>query len=323
MSTSAILNITFCNHENRAKTKVLKWNIEQHPAALLWLKLLKNYLIQSQSIHTRFNGFIHGYRDKDFLTLKLNNCIEIINKWDFYKEVIPHLKAEEFSQKYSNIIHHHFEILMGPVEDLSKYYKLADDLTRRAICGLNHYIHDLETIHRAQELGLIDKNSTTAGVVTEFYDARKYIIPEPFLDFFTTDLEFGDLCLHYSQIGKTWLEVFLDGDEEIHIESILPHKYITGEFDIFFGESIYTKDDKEKLKNFLNNYGKDIADPKLALGYMPVAKLIRETKQSQYEFVKEMSHYMAISNIEILVEDKSIASRDLISNDDIYLNQYI
>lgn len=323
MDSSIVVGITFCNHLQKSKTKRLEWSVLAHPAALLWLKLLKNYLQSNKNIHTRFNGFANGYRDEDFLASKLNKCIEIINNWHLYEETIPSLGPEGFGQEYSNTIHHHFELLMGPVENLSNYYKKADNLTRRAICGLNHYIHDLETFHRAQELCLIDKNSTSAGVVTEFRSPIKYELADSFFKYFTTDLGFGDICLHYSQIGKTWLEVFVDKDEEIFKEAILPHKYITGEFDIFFGESTYSDCERDELREFLKKHGQDINDQSLALGYMPVAKMKDTGKTSNFDFVNEMSNYMSIANIEILINGKSIVRKEVNSNDDIYLDQYI
>jgi hypothetical protein len=105
-----------------------------------------------------------------------------------------------FSQELSNIIHHHFEVLHGSIEDPSREHRLSSPIGKAAIALLNHLIHDMESLYRQTQTA----GETFRAVLCEMPDSPRYVMPPEFYEHFTTDIDFGDLIGHYGMVGKTW-----------------------------------------------------------------------------------------------------------------------
>jgi len=275
----------------------LDWKLCDNPAAMMWFKILLSSAQKKTSFFPRFTGFVSRHKTMKDIQRNLNRCIDIINAESIYK--ISEYALDCFDQEFANVVHHHFEILAGSIEKPSRYMQNASVSLRHAISGLNYFIHDMESLHRSlhgRENGFL----SSCGVVTQFMEPiKRYRIPEEFLTYFTLDPEFGDMVLHYSQIGKTWWEVFLDRDHEIGQSAILPLYVLSGEFDIIFVAEKTHSDTKKEFFEFLKNKNLNIEDPKLALGYLPVASLVREKTMSNIDYLELIGEHLSLLEVRL------------------------
>lgn len=294
------LKATINNSENFKAEVSFWWEILDTPPAMMWLKLMLHLARSGKKIFPRFTGFISPYKKMSHLRDDLNSCIDVINSDQQY--IITARATEFFDQDFSNIIHHHFEVLSGSFENPSDYYKSSNAAVRKAIAGLNQIIHDMESLHRANETRQVG-GSSTGALICEIVGAPRYKIPEEYLNYFTMNIGFGDIFLHYSQIGKTWWEVFNDGDQEIYPNAILPLSVISGEFDAFFYHYQPEKKLIARFNNFLIQHGKDPKDKRLALGFLPVAKLINEPFLSHAEIHRLIGEHLCLKEVLIYRDD--------------------
>lgn len=273
-----------------------------HDASLVWLKLMKNELEGPRKYFSRFTGFINSHKDKNFLLEELHRHIEVINQDGRY---YISDKVTDFGQEFSNKIHHHFEILAGDFDNPTEFFQASSPEVKRAVSGLNYCIHDLEAYTRNSQIP--DEGHIFSAVVLEIKKCKRLVIPESFYELYTLNLDFGDMVLHYSQIGKTWLEAFLDKDEEVFDDGIRPQYAISGEFDILFGELHPDKSYMGNIKRYLESRGKDLRDPSLRLGHLPVAKLVNSRDKS--EIKKEIGLRSDIKKISAMFNGKVIAEK--------------
>ena len=94
--------------------------------------------------------------------------------------------------------------------------------------------------------------TTSRGSLERSSDGRR-TCPE-----FTLETKFGDMVLHYTQIGKTWLEVCVDKDEDIFDSAIQPLWKLSGSFNILFNE-LDVEDLKDKVITHLKRLEKILA----------------------------------------------------------------
>lgn len=303
--------IDFHQSEKREPLTVT-WTLLKRPSALMWFKLLNDLLIRDNPISARFTGIPLAHKDMNSLSECLNTAIMVINDEGNY--TIKERAEGSFNQKFSNVIHHHFEILYGDVFDPSEIYRKSSPLVQAAICELNQCIHDMEAISRESE-----SDAAFSGVVVESLEMRQFTLPNDFYQDFDLDIAFGDIALHYGIIGKTWWEVFIDEDEEIFADGIRPLNVISGDFDIQFGEQKLTEERREQFFKFLESHGQDPKDPKLALGHLCVAKyegnslgLSVETLAAQKEFKRELGKFPLIGEMRLIKDSAVIKSKSFL-----------
>jgi hypothetical protein len=251
----------------------------------------------------RFMGFIDGPRDPHFLIQKMNECIDIINKDGRHK--IERKIEGEFTQEFSNYIHHEFEVLIGDEWKKTDFWNNSSFEVKSAVVGLNDYAHELEAWERSCEGRANDPNFTMAYVLTEFFEAPSMDIKDKFDDAFTMDTSFGDMTLHYTQIGKTWLEVCLDKDEDIFDPAIQPMWKLSGSFNIMFHD-VNAQALREEVFAHLKKLGKDPYDKSLRLGLVPVAKLCLE-ERTPMDIVSALTQRQDISKVEVMKDNKVMA----------------
>lgn len=303
------IQIEFCHPVKRNETFTSLWSVLDHEAAFCWFNLFCECLNSDNLFSPRFTGFVGGEKYLELLFDSLNKCIDIINSDGryFIKE-----RATNFSQDFSNSIHHHFEILSGNYDTPTEFVKNSSAEILEALFGLNYFIHDLEAYTRnqkAQNKG--SEDHTFIGVLVEVKKRERYIMPPSFEKYFKLEIEFGDLVCHYSQIGKTWLDAFYDKDDQIFSEAIRPLTVLTGEFDIIFGQ---VNSDKIFLKNlniFLISKGQDPDDPALKLGLLTLAKFVREEGLSDREYKEQLSYFCDIKSIKAFAGENCIAQKSL------------
>jgi len=278
----------------------LFWEVLSTPPAALWLKLLFGLANRKEKIFPRFSGFKSETKNFKSLAVTLQNCIDTINIDGRY--VISEKVPTDFTQDFANAIHHHFETLIGPIEKPTKYFITSTRQVMQAVMGLNHCIHDMEALSK----NLNSDEDSMAGLITEIASVPRYPLPEDFYQYFQLPVQFGDMLLHYCQLGKTWLEVYFDRDEEA--TGVLPLKHINGEFDVFFGT--YEPDEKEieNLHLFLKNKGLNPEDPKLALGHCPVARFCRPENLTNKEIKSLIEKHLQMNELSFWKDGNHIQS---------------
>jgi hypothetical protein len=285
----------------------LTWEVLNKPYAFLWLRNLYQALKANDPSYIRFSGFTNSYKNQKWLTEKLNKAIDIINADGVYE--IPEKIEGDFTQELSNVIHHHFENLIGDAKNPCERYRDSSPIGRGAICDLNRYIHDMEAYTRS-----LDHPQSNKVIVLEFLFPKRFKIEEDALKDFTFDFDFGDICLHYGLIGKTWLEVFLDEDEEIFPEAIRPLDVLGAEFDIQFKSEDLPKELLDKFYAWLKEQGQDQNDPKLALGFLTLARLQKEG-MSDEKIIEEIGKRSGFKSIKIYDDTKEWISYDFSKSD--------
>lgn len=267
----------------------LTWNVLEHTPATMWFQMLEKELQSNKNYLFRYPG-LKAARLSD-----LQKHVDVINQDGRYQ--IPEITST-FTQEYSNKIHHHFEILSGSYDQRTPFYIESSEEVKAAVDGLNHCIHDLEAWNRNQEfIGTERELNVFSAVVVEIRNCDRIHMPGAFQKYFTMNLEFGDMVLHYSQIGKTWLEAFYDNDQEVFEDGIRPQFALSGEFDIFFGSLHPDEVFLKKLGSFLKSKGKDLHDPELRLGHLPVARL---ESDGDWKIIKQKISTRSITSIRTL-----------------------
>lgn len=300
--------LTLANPQRAQDEVFFEWQVLDTPPALMWMKLFLNLSKTAKKIYPRFTGFISPHKTMAHLRDELNLCIDTINGAGEKK--IFERATDHFDQSFSNVIHHHFEVLGGSFENPSVFYKASNKQVRKAIAGLNQNIHDMEALSRALEVRKYNM-LPSAAIICEVIGIPRYEMPEGFYKYFTMDVHFGDLFLHYSQIGKTWMEVFADKDTEIFPEAIRPLSVISGEFDAAFYNYSPSELTKGQLVDFLIQNGQDPKNPKLALGFLPVAKFNNTQALAESEIHELIGKYFSLKKAELFNHDSLLGSVDV------------
>jgi hypothetical protein len=250
--------------------------IREHLIADLWYNKLKEFISTpgELQIETRFSGFKISRRSLPVLIEKLQRCVDGINNswlntehgYRIEVDVIP----PDYPTQVHNIIHHHFEILMGqtwkPSEWYNKIITKRDFALLSLVRGLNDISHEIEEFKVENKFPHLHTTFIPAPVRDE--------LPIEAEDYFELGNSEGVVYLQYSQLGKTWVEVVYDEDEEIFESNISPLRLITGEFSMCFkGDGISPSDHLNYLAPKLKELGKDPTDKSLRLGRLVVADI--------------------------------------------------
>jgi hypothetical protein len=213
-----------------------------------------------------------------------------------------------------NKLHNHFEILQGTVEQLSPYYKYADDDTKWAIRQLNNICHELESLCLSQRKRAFDPEWIRPSQITTWLSAPRYNLTSTDRELFNVnqyDREFGGVYMHWCQIGKTLYEVWRDEGapkiDKTTCDAITELQYYSGEFDIEWGRNVTRHDEwhRDEMYGFdtwlrVNGYTPNNAE--LSLGYLPLGQVDLQssfgTKDFQY-IIDRMGNYLDIYRVEV------------------------
>jgi hypothetical protein len=252
----------------------LAFEVQSHPIAELWFDMLKKLLEDSTwKLETRWAAFKLPTRHPKILVEKLKRCVETINNsdWFDYHIIESDMITEDYPMEVHNIIHHHFEILIGQVWRPSEYWQRIiekqDWALIDAVRGLNDLSHEIEEWNMGGD----------ATICTTFMNGispiQKVELPKEADEYFTLDGAFGRGYLHYAQLGKTWQEVCIDDDDQIDPGNISEHRLLSGEFDLQF--SLFDRTHEGMIESFgmkekLARFDRSYEDKSLRLGYCPV-----------------------------------------------------
>lgn len=263
----------------------LKFRIKPTSIAQRWASALREVLNEDLLLekHYNFLGFAHSPRGLSEIAKDINKQVKLINdfSWNGQYTIEERVNTTEvMDQDNLNALHNHFEILIGQVWKKASWFKEAPHGVQVAILLLNNYIHEYE--FKSKALTKIQRPSNEqvfSSALSIAYTAAPHFDLLPCdREHFSLHRSFGDVFLHYSQLGKTFEEAFNDKDEYIDEENISGLRYYTGEFDIHFGETgeyNQTENYIKELHNWLVERGINPDNKSLALGEIKVAELKR------------------------------------------------
>ena len=290
--------ITFRNTQT-GQLQPLDYKIQDFFTAQKWARCMHQDYMLHESVVAEKNYMLQQWeydesnpiaRSIPVLCSEMNRYIAVINEYfngsssqRVEYHITQHFDPATLDQQILNEIHHHFELLIGQVWSVSEYYKLADSATCFAIRQLNNLCHEMEYLRRpslASQMGT--NNPWHSGIYFPFIPTIRYKFVECDYDHFTQLLDYGDLILHYAQLGKTPMEAYAARDEEVFDDNITGLRYLSGEFDVMFKREIpkhieQAKIDRDNVDafNWIRARGQDPLSKFTGIGFVPVAKIDR------------------------------------------------
>jgi hypothetical protein len=307
--------------------------------ALDWIAALEQDVLQ-KSLHLEKNYCFHGFpntqRNLELLCAELNKHIYTINQssldymieeW-FAPDVVrfgseypvgrmddnPLNKGLQVKHDVMNILHNHFEVLEGTVENPSKYTRDASVEVRYAIRQLNLLCHEIESLCMSQRKAVQDPQWVRPSQITQFNRCPRHTLTDEHRQGFlenSYDRELGGVYMHWCQIGKTLMEVFRDEHApkltDTVCEAITHLQYYSGEFDVEWGKDVtYTtapwhKTEIDDFNAWLSSNNFDPNDTNLSSGYLKIGEvdLLNSFGQNDAQDIwKQMGNYLDIYKIE-------------------------
>lgn len=287
------LVLTLQNPLDNTDTLDLKIVLKDNPISQEWYNQVVKCLNDKLHLEKNFCwlGWPDPNRDVNFLKDQLQKCVDSINKFSKNNPVWGGYRIKKQWKDISdhdalNKLHHHFEILMGQVWNVSEYMKTADDQTKYQIRQLNNLVHELQS--RKNVEGVDFKHIQPMSIIS-YLNVTRELFKDEFYDYFNLNRELGDVYLHYTQTGKTPIEAFTDDDHDVFNDNINALRYISGEYNIWWGDSTSSSEiekTKNNLRDWLNernlikeegpafNYYIDHDGNKQGIGWVSVAKIV-------------------------------------------------
>ncbi len=313
------------NYNNKIDYDIIHYD---NSLAKDWKTALKD-LLQSRNLLEKnfcFMGFPNTARNIEYLCNELNSHVEQINNFfvDYHMDeyftpdnVVAFDYAENgLNHELLNKLHNHFEVLQGTVWNLSDYYRIADYETKYAIRQLNNLCHELENLILSQRKAATLPYWVRPSQITTFLNARRYDLTDEHRKLFAVngyDRVLGGVYMHWTQIGKTYYEVFRDeGAPKLTntvCEAITDLQYYSGEFDVEWGNDVvyggphpWHNTEQDNFRRWLANNGRDYRDPKLSCGYLPIGQvdLVKSFGTMDHKIIWDiLSKHLDIYKIEV------------------------
>lgn len=280
----------------------LDFHLLDIPITYRWIKKMREVLAMKDSwasplSHLEKNYFLHGFtdgnRNLEYLCQQMNLFITKMNTC-LQRQGLDHHIDLEFKpelvfknglrrQGVLNEIHHHFEILSGPVWDRSNIFQSLDLEGHFCLRQINNLCHELESLSRNLEKKSKKINQYLPHHIMTFslLKSPRFNLDAKDYDFFSLSRNFGQMYLHYCQTGKTWWEAYIDDDDIVDDPGISGLRYYSAEFDVDLGPLIpesmfksgYYDENQHYFFEWLKEKGQDPADKKLALGRLVFGNL--------------------------------------------------
>lgn len=297
----------------------IQWEVADNPLGLEWFHALKQNFIGPNAMTPThplekthcINGWVDtmghtnnpGLRDIPTMCDELNWAIRTVNK--FYKDKgYPHidlhftpeaLQSDQY-RDLMNQLHHHFELLIGQVWDISDWFKMANRETTYAIRILNNNCHQIENVvnkFNIQQEWVFgeDRKTLHMSIMLSFNginwlkpdknraEYMRYVVSDEAYEHWRPSYEWGHLYAYYCQLGKKHAEAFYDDDDHIDHKNISGIRYFTGEATMnlctmFPPDSDLPRELRPDFVQWLIKNGFDPKDKRQAYGHGVVARII-------------------------------------------------
>lgn len=264
----------------------------------LWFAALQDVVQRDLYLEKNFCflGFPDSARDLEYICRELKWATDQING---FFEPEEYRIAEKFTpatmrpdginpdQTIMNILHNHFEHLQGTAWELSEWYKRADYDTKFAIRQLNNLCHEAESLMLSQRKQATDPQWVRPSQITTFLNCPRLEFPDEHKTTFEEaayNRRFGEVYLHWTQIGKTLYEVYRDEQgvdvDQATCDAITHLRYYSGEFDVewaqdvvFDGPHPWHTHELRGFRDWLGRNGFDTGDKNYNYGYHPVGQV--------------------------------------------------
>ena len=268
------------------------------PMARRWYLALQDLVRRNQYLEKNFCflGFPDSARNLDFICQELTWARNQINgffqdRYHIVETYTPDLLRDPVTldpnQATMNLLHNHFEHLQGTVWQLSDYYRRADYQTKFAIRQLNNLCHEAESLMLSQRKQARQPEWVRPTQITTFLNAPRIEFPTEYKTTFDEtryDRVFGGVYLHWTQIGKTLYEVYVDENgadiDQTTCDAITHLRYYSGEFDIEWARDVthgglypWHTDRMIGFRAWIERNGFDPTDPEYNFGYHPVGQV--------------------------------------------------
>jgi len=277
----------------------LRWEVLESPIARKWAVALEKSIPHGIFEADRFYNFPGDGWDLARIATEINLCLDVIT--EHYP--IGVRAREGMSQEDFNLLHTFFERLRGSVDSPSIEWEMSDENVRRALENYNNLIHRWEDFTR--------NRTSSPRFVCTFNQHHREPLADDDYQYFKTSYDYADIVLNYCQVGKPIYDVYRDGDDMIGDDAILPLSTLSADFTVRFGEvlpaqivQLRKKFDPwlEKNREHLARLGLHPTDPKLALGHIPVARMLDPPPVDR---VKSLLHGKWLVNQVRIVESKN------------------
>jgi len=278
--SNQFVKVTFSSPEG--ETFNLTYQLYDHCLRERWVELITKDKHKQIIEH---GGFFFGKRfhaEKE-LEQKLNQCIEIINsyaeKFKFDEIKVP-LKAKiPMSVEFLNSAHKYFEKIDG-----FKKLKIVREFCE-TIQDYNMTIHQAESF---TDLGDFPSDHVQILLIPQGDRA----LEEEDYKLFNPSNRFGELYLSYGMTGVPTKDAYLHKTEPAP-QSV----YTTGMMLSFMPDFDFKV--TEEFEDWLKERGLSAADPKAAIGLIPLGHLYGRKIENQDEFLDQLKKFRKVSAVEI------------------------
>lgn len=267
----------------------LDFEIYNHSAAEKWYSSFSavslSEIRQEQELLKSFENSEAKYiaiRDR------INELVDVLNTFEGIH--IDGYFEDDNQNESLNRLHQHF---VATADDQNREYK------GRCFSEYNDLIHSMEIL-----LAMMRAKVSRARIMLCFKSGIRHQIDDDEFDLFTRTRRFGDVYVNYPHVGRNPIEIFFSNDINLPDNQVVSQAVISPDTQIYLGDNHL--DDPEKLslfnkrfEEFYETFGAhrwkySVDDPKLAVGYLPVAKLIYKVSPS---IIREKLYGSTLENI--------------------------
>lgn len=248
-----IYQITLANDDRQFD---FNYELNDNNPTKTWVELSKETTVSD--LRRSLNPWRGITTDYLIMVDKLNSLIDKLNEW--IPEKILNKWESEDPVKSLNNLHIHFP-------EQEKYE--TDAVKLGQLTAFNDLIHEIENILSSKQIDIDLVYLLLCCDNTSMMD-----LEESDYQFFEPEINFGDLTLHYCQVGRHPLELFLTKDYDCPPEQIVPQFQISSYHTLRFFD---LPNRKEKFQQFYYDsklqWPYKLNDKRLSVGYINLGKL--------------------------------------------------
>jgi len=248
----------FVTISNNTSSHVLEYQLLDISPAKKWAKMVDT--LTPNQLRPTLSPWRGLSKDLGGLINELNLLIDEMNLW--VSETIPKFDSND-TQNSLNRLHIDFPHLVYSDYNETQHFQMLK---------FNDLIHGIEISSHA----LIEESFRLA---LYFSNPERIQLELQEYKYFTTDIQWGDLMMHYSHTGKGPWALMLSNDTDCPKNQIVPQTTIAPQHTLRFHTLSTTK---QQFEDFNNSSGLEwpyeLNDPRLAVGYIKLGSLLSMDK---------------------------------------------
>lgn len=272
----------------------IEFELYDNPFVEKWSLALSEAIAAQQNFDTCGTFYGRSIHSKAELVDKMNRCIQTLNaKSDDQILLKVDLNCD---REFLNQLHKEFERLEPKFAGRNDCQEVF-----QALVDLNSAIHQCE-IHTMVPP---HRPSLNFSVDITFQRQTRFELSESDFQYFTADQKWGECYLGYSTIGVPVLNAFRNQDQTRPTPQT---RYTADLWICLTGDTEFNEWDS--LKKWLKvTHGWDAANPKLAIGYIPLG-MVKNLKHSREELFRAVQPHKKIQRVELSFSDSQSPQGD-------------